>query len=158
MWPLTKKLSKDILSNTKSIKVHGFKFRIRKINPLIDFEGDDIPELFTIYQKPKVLPTNINLEFKIKQFQKDMRTTIKAGLVEPNLEDNPDKITMDDLFRDPDLAYALYSEIVAHSLKRFSGMKGLFFYLKTKLSLFIHYRQNMESLRQILSFKPENFQ
>lgn len=155
MWPLTKKLNKEAFLDLKSVKINGFKFKIKKINPFLDFEGDELPELFTIYQKPKKENLNINYDYQIKKFKEEIKSVIKAGTYDPNLKDNDINLTVDDIFRDPDVAFKLYSEIVAHSLKKYSGIRGLFFYLKIRLSLFIHWRKNMDVIRQTLYFTME---
>jgi len=88
---------------------------------------------------------------------------VQAGLVKPELvpvgkgdqRGKEDGITVDDIFRDEDLAIKLYIEILAHSLNRFKGMRGLFFSIRIKHLLSTEWRKSMENYQAIL-FSMEN--
>jgi hypothetical protein len=142
---------KERLKGYKKIKILGMKFIIRKINPLLDFPADKIPQIFTSFEtRRKVVETTPS----ITDTQKSLRDTyaiIEAGVVEPKLEKYIDGkeegITAEDLFRDFDIGFKLYIEIITHSMNRFRGLKGLFFSIKTKQLLSTEWRKNMESLR-----------
>lgn len=149
MWPATKPTPEKIRGH-KRVAVCGSKFVIRKINPLIDFEPDRMPQIFTSFvsQRPSEASSKFN-EGAYRKMQKDVMEIVAVGVVEPKLSKNPDDgITAEDLFRNPDMGYKLFMEIMSHSMNYFSGLKGVFFYLKTRLFLFIHWRSNMDVVRR----------
>lgn len=82
----------------------------------------------------------------------DFKIVISRGVVSPPIVENDNgkgDITVDDLLRAGDTAPKLYLEILGHSLQLFKGLKGLFFYLKTKQSLSIACQKSMESVQAI---------
>jgi hypothetical protein len=145
-----KKATKERLQGRKTVTVNGSKFVIRKINPLIDFEPDRMPSIFTSFQTlRKTDPSQKYTEIDFRKMQKSLKEIVAVGVVEPVFaKTDAEGITVDDLFRDPDMGYKLFLEIMAHSMNMFSGMKELFFYLKTKLWCFIHWRNNMDAVRR----------
>ena len=141
------KFLKDDLVGIKVIKVNGHKFKIKKINPLLDFDSDSIPQIFTYYQnlRPKPKEQNDLSPKTLKKCLEDMKTLVKIGVVEPRI--CPEIITIDDIFRWGDTGQKLYIEILSHSLNQFRGLKGVFFSIKIRLSLYTLCRKNMEELR-----------
>lgn len=143
---------KNDLQNVKNIELGGFKFTIRKINPLLDFTADTMPQIFTAYLTRRKFEnaTTTTVE-QLQRANEDMKSIIMAGLVTPKLvpvgkgdaRGREDGITVEDLFRDEDMAVKLYVEIFTHSLNRFKGLKGLFFSIKIKHTLFTEWRKNM---------------
>jgi hypothetical protein len=130
----------------KRIEIKGMHFVIRKVNPLMDFPADKVPQLFTDFQtvrKPD--PTKPPTIEQIKAMREQMLAFIQAGVVEPRLvpvgigdkNGNEDGLTVDDICRDQDMGMRLYWEIMSHSLNTFSGVKSLFFSIKQKLLLSI---------------------
>lgn len=147
MWPFSKKVNKQELLGYKSMKIHGWKFVIKKVNPLMDFPDGRIPQLFTAFitkrkpADPKDMP-----EVAIKRIEEDMKIMVEAGLVEPALvaRGKPNEgITVDDLFREPEVATKLYWEIFIHSLNRFKGIRGLFFSIRIRYMLWMLLRKDM---------------
>ena len=152
-------MKKEQLQGQKTIKVFGGKYVIRKINPLLDFSYDKIPQIFSIYQTKRPA---VNTQPHLSQLQKnleDMKAMVNIGLVEPKLVaigkgdklDREDGITVNDLFRDMELGTRLYLEILTHSLNRFTGLKGLFFSIRTRHLLLTLWRKNTDS-DQLISY------
>jgi len=149
--------SKEKLLGYKTVKVFGGKYVIRKINPLLDFSYDIMPQIFNAHltrrqPKQEVNPHPTELQKNLK----DMKTIVRVGLVSPELVPvgKGDKyrkeigITVDDLFMDVELGSQLYLEILAHSLNKFrhgflDKMRGLFFSMRIRRMLYINYRKNM---------------
>jgi len=135
MW-FDHKAEKWRLAGYKRIKVNGQIFTIRKINPLLDFKSDSMPQIFTSFiSRRKVEPHT-----DPAKAQADMMNVIEAGLVEPELvpigigesRGKEAGITVEDIFRDEQTGIKLYWEIIQHSLLRFRGIKELFFWLLIK--------------------------
>lgn len=143
MWPLASMPTKDGLQGIKTIYVEGQKFKIRRLNPLLDFDFNKIPQIFSAsfgFKSPTIEQTS---EAAIRHIHEDMLSVVAAGVVEPKLvsigkgEDKGAEsgITIQDLFRIPEIGHSLYLAILEHSLIRLRGLKRLFFYLaKLRLS------------------------
>ena len=143
-------LDKAKLNGYKTITVCHSKVVIRRINPILDFDLEHMPQIFTSFQsarktdKSPVAPQNV--------LQQMMRV-VEAGLVEPKLSPigkgaargNEGGITVEDIFRDAEFGSKLYSEIMLHSLNRFSGLKKVFFSVKIKLAFYINLLKIMAS-------------
>lgn len=139
MW-FSRTPTKESLQGYKCVKVNRSKFTIRRINPLLDFASDKIPQIFTSYYNRRGTP-EVTEAKKIREF---VMSVVEVGLVEPPLSPRgKEGITVDDIFRDEELGNKLYFEIMFHSLLRFRGIKKLFFWIKTKYLLYIIYRKNM---------------
>jgi hypothetical protein len=132
------------------------KFLIKKINPLIDFSSDKMPQIFTdILNQRKEDVNRTRTTAELIKLQQDMYSIIEAGVVDPVLvpvgsgdtKGKEDGITVEDLFRNPDIGYGLYSIILDHSLNKFRGIKKLFFSIKTKYLQFIIQRKIMAQLQ-----------
>ncbi|MCK5358332.1 MAG: hypothetical protein KAJ48_08045 [Elusimicrobiales bacterium] len=147
-------MTKQELQGHKKIKICGMKFIIKRINPLLDFESNNIPQIFTSFisrRKTEVLPDE-------KKILNQMIPIIEAGVVYPELvaigtgekENKEDGITVKDLFVNPEMGSKLFQEIMFHSLNRFRGIKGVFFSVKIRLLCYIDYLKNMESYRRKL--------
>ena len=75
MW-FDHKAEKWRLAGYKRIKVNGQIFTIRKINPLLDFKSDSMPQIFTSFiSRRKVEPHT-----DPAKAQADMMNVIEAGL------------------------------------------------------------------------------
>jgi len=141
----SRKPTRARLRRYKTVRISGFKFVIRKLNPLIDFPDDKMPQIFTSFiSRRKVDPEKQINEAALRKTYQDMKNVIEAGLVYPELSEN---LTIDDIMADYVLALKLYTEIVVHSLNMFRGLKGLFFSLKTKRLFYTTYASNMESFQ-----------
>lgn len=144
---------KNKLQDLKKVKVSGMRFTIRKISPLLDFPLDKMPQIFTDFMSRRKVDKNAVLSpAELLKSQQDIYSIIQAGVVDPKLEPigigekrgKENGITVEDLFRDPDIGYGLYNEIMTHSLLRFRGLKSVFFSIKIKYLAFMESRKNME--------------
>ena len=136
---------KQKLQGFKTVRICGTKFVIKKINPLLDFTSENMPQIFSSFISRRGPATP-----DLKNIQKQMMDMVSAGLVEPKLvpvgtgdkKGNEEGITVDDLFRDETLAIKLYQEILIHSLNKFRGLKGVFFLIKLRRAFYIELRKN----------------
>jgi len=156
MFGRSSRALKENFQGLKKIKVCGMRFTIKRLNPLIDFPVDKIPQIFTDYvSRRKVDPNHVQTPAELLQMQKDIYSIIEAAVVEPPLvpigsgekRGKEDGITVEDLFRDAELGYKLYSEILNHSLFRFRGIKGLFFSTRARFLAFMQLRRSMGKLQ-----------
>jgi len=138
-----KKTTRENLRQYKTLRISGMKFVIRKINPLVDFSVDKMPQIFSSFISRRTAEQQIN-EATLRKNQDDMKNIIGAGLVEPDIEAG--KISLDDIMADSALALELYTEIIVHSLNTFKGLKGVFFSAKTKRLFYSGYAKNLENL------------
>ena len=145
---------KDKLQGHKVIKVCGQKFTIRKINPIMDFPADKMPQIFTSFKSERKTEKSA---FSATAIMEQMMRVIEAGVVYPPLvpigkgdkHGKEDGITAEDLFRDEESGVKLFQEIMLHSLNRFRGVKGVFFSLKNRLTFAINLAKNMATARQV---------
>jgi len=105
---------KDVLNETKLVKVHGVIFRIKKLDPFSYMNGSHaVAQIFQTYEQKREV-TEQNME-KVKEHYKDV---FLAGVVEPQLvrkvEDGKG-ILADNLFTDWGLANKLYEEILSYT-------------------------------------------
>jgi len=167
VWPFKKlnksEIFKKRLQGRKRIKIDGMYFVIKKINPFLDFSSENIPQIFTDYLSKRPIDPNKQPSMEeIRRIQDDMKRVIEIGVIDPRLQPvgkDEDRgrepgLTVEDIFRDPFLGYKLYTEILFHSLNIYSGLKGLFFSIKIKYWLLMHWRRDIESSRQ-LSFSAQ---
>lgn len=146
--------TKADLQGLKEVRLQGFTFIIKKINPMQDFSERDMPMIFASYLKPKGAAEMQAGLADPKKAQEDMKRVVRAGVVEPALVDveKGEKkgreigVTVDDIFCDVDLGRQLYWEIIVHSLNRFRGLKGVFFSARIKRKLSIAWRKTMASV------------
>lgn len=150
--------SKAALMGLKKVRIGAGTYTIRKLNPLLDFSADDMPQIFSSYRSRRkpAEPTADDGRAAIA----DMYKVIEAAVVEPKLvpvgkgdrRGCEDGITAEDLFRYPNIGSKLYWEIINHSLNHFTGLKGIFFSLRTKYALWTLLRGGMaDSLAMSLS-------
>jgi len=139
MGLFSKKTTVEELRGYKKITINGMRFTIKRINPLLDFHSDQMPQIFTdfVSARPSALPTMT--PETIKKYQEDMYAIIRAGVVDPVL--SKEGITTEDLFRDMEIGTKLYQAILEHSMNRFKGLKKLFFSIKSKYSSYIVWRK-----------------
>lgn len=135
--------TKQELQGHKKIRVCNSNFTIRRINPLIDFDAEHMPQIFTSFQSARKTDKT---PYDSKAIIAQMMKVVEAGLVDPPLvpvgkgaeKGKENGITIEDIFRDEDCGVRLYSEIMLHSLNKFSGLKKLFFSVKVRLAYFIN--------------------
>lgn len=149
-----KKLTKEALQDHKVLKIKGYRFVIKKINPILDFESKDIPQIFVQYKSNRPEPDKTS-EAQLTRMQRDMEVVVTAGLIEPSLsKDSGTGLVVQDLFYDPELGSKLYFEIMLHSMNRFRGISKLFFSIKTRLKYSIECRKSLRNY-QVKSPSPE---
>lgn len=150
MWPFTRTANKREMAGLKTVRVNGFKFQIRRLNPLLDFSSSNMPQIFSSYQGRRAQKEDPSLD-KMQRAQRDMYAVIEAGLVSPELvpvgkgdqRGKEDGMTVEDLFRDGDTGTKLYLEIMAHSLNRTRGIAGNFTSMIARWKLFMSWRRSM---------------
>lgn len=129
------------LQGHKTVHIDGQKFVIRKINPIMDFLPENMPQIFTSLNPRRDISKAIDPKVLLSQ----MMNIVGAALVYPDLvaigkgdkKGKEDGITIDDIFRDQEVGSKLFFEVMIHSLNRFSGLKSLFFSLKIRLAYWI---------------------
>lgn len=149
---------RDLLG-VKEVKIGKFKFLIKKINPILDFHPDKIPQIFTYYQSKRPITDKVPSELEIRRVYESMYAVIEAGLYEPKLSkmENGDNkwhekgLTLRDLFLEESLGYGLYIAIMAHTMNRFKGMLSGFFLRKIRHLLSIRWPLSSANLQPILS-------
>jgi len=144
---------KEKLNGYKKVKICGFKFTIRKINPLLDFELENMPQIFTSYQSRRKIAEDKIILAEQKKILNQMMTVVEKGVVYPELvprEKKKEGLTVEDLFLNDEIGIGLFKEIMFHSLNKFRGLKRLFFSAKIKLSYYINFVRNMVNYRRKL--------
>ena len=146
------------LRGHKKLKINGMTFVIKRINPLVDFPANKMPQIVTEMNMAR-RPLNPNpSQLEVKRQIQDMMATIEAGVVEPELGPigSKGKLTAEDLFRDPNMGLKLFHEIMNHSLNRFRGLRRVFFSIGIKLSLLTHYLGDTPNYLQRYAMGKEN--
>lgn len=160
MWPFKESPSKEELLGIKTVRVNSAKYKIRRLNPLLDFGASNIPQIFaSFHSRRKTEDVADN-----KKVIRDMMTVVEVGLVSPELvpvgkdekRGKEEGITVEDLFRDSSTGPQLYIEIVTHSLNRFKGIRGIFFSTLQRYRLFTAWQQSMVSAPATSSLVPAN--
>lgn len=140
----SKKPTKERLRQYKTVKISGMKFVIQKLNPLVDFTADKMPQIYTAYiSRRKPNPEQQVSEATLRKSNEDIKNIISAGLVPDKIDQD---INIEDIMSDSYLALKLYTEILAHSLNMYKGLRGLFFSAKIKRLLHLEYQKNLEKL------------
>jgi hypothetical protein len=145
---------KEKLQGHKVVKVCGSKFVIRRINPIMDFPADKMPQIFTSFKSERKTDKT---PYSATTILEQMIRVIEAGVVSPELvpvgkadkRGKEDGITAEDLFRDEETGVKLFQEIMLHSLNHYRGLKGVFFSLKNRLTFAINLAKNMATARQV---------
>ncbi|MEA3279477.1 MAG: hypothetical protein U9Q38_02600 [Thermodesulfobacteriota bacterium] len=133
------------LRRYKTVKLSGVKFTIRKINPLLDFAPDKMPQIFSDFKSQRKPDPDAKISpEQLRRSLQDMGEMIKAGVVEPKVGED---VQLDDILADQRLTYDLYTEILIHSMNIFKGIKGVFFYLRTKHYLYTLWRRSLAHYR-----------
>jgi len=116
MWPLGKPL-KDHLQETKTVRVRGVKFEIRKLDVLKHMEGyKTLLKTFAVYEDKKQIESKdvpVNYE-KAKDVYRDI---FLSSVIKPKLSSSKDEPGqfVDDLFGDWDLCNGLYEAILGYT-------------------------------------------
>ena len=143
MWPLTKKSVKQELQGIKTLRVNGLPFTIRRVNPLLDFNSENMPQIFSSFVSKRKGEAPPPTTAELSKIRQQVANVLEAGIVTPELvpvgknekRGKEDGITVEDIMRDEDTATRLYIEIITHTLNRFRGLKSVFFSIGTRLAL-----------------------
>jgi len=149
------KPTKDNLQGHKNVVVHGQRFTIRRINPLLDFPNGQIPQMFSTFAPLPPPDDGPALETHAKKTMAHMMVVVEVGVVEPalvpvgkgDLRGKESGLTTEDLFRDPEVGRDLYLAILEHSLFRLKGWKRPFFWLANRAWRYTHWQRIMDSLQ-----------
>lgn len=110
---------RDYLRQTKTVKIHGVRFKIRRINMEDHLSGLNVMmKLYDTYKvkKPDSKAKQIEDEQEIRKFMRDF---IYAGTVHPKIslkKDHPeDELHIDEIIADMKIAEKLCMHILAYS-------------------------------------------
>ena len=146
MWHFARAATPEEIRGHKRVKINGMQFVVRKLNPLIDFPEDKMPQIFSAYvSRRPVADVPVEGAEAIRKARESMYAVIRAGVVWPRIVQEAakdDGLKASDLFREPSLGAKLYVEIVSHSLNVFKGVKGLFFFHRIRQSLLTQWRKD----------------
>lgn len=139
--PRSKEAVKSDLLGLKKVRINGVTFTIKKLNPLLDFPPDRMPQFFSYYlkRKPVKEPEALSVE-QLRKGLDEMKLVVETGIVAMK----PEGFAINDLFRWGDTGSRLYLEILAHSLNHFRGLKGVFFSIRIKRLLFTSWQKLMD--------------
>lgn len=134
MWPFGRNPTKAELQAHRVVKVGGYTFTIRRVSPLLDFEPERMPQIFSAaVTRRKVREDKPQDVSETRRIIEDMVAIIEAGVVAPRLvkvgsgakRGAEDGITAEDIVRWEDIGAQLYQEIIAWSLGKYRGWRGL---------------------------------
>jgi hypothetical protein len=113
-WLFGKKLE-TVLAETKTVKVKGVIFRIKKINALDYMIGYQvIKQVFDVYKTNKEVKDE---DVNFKKIKEAMEHALVSAVVFPqlSLKDEPGKIHIEKLFSDWEMVNLLYQEIIDYA-------------------------------------------
>jgi hypothetical protein len=114
MWPFNRSLE-SVLNKTKTVRIHGVKFKIKKIDPSDYLDGSKVmTQLYDVYKTNKNLPSE-NVESILTKVKHHYKDVFLSAVVSPQLTRKKDDsgLFVDNLFTEWDLAHELYVEIMA---------------------------------------------
>lgn len=166
MWPFASVPDKAGLQGLKVVKVNHSRYTIKRLNPLLDFDESNMPQVFTAYQsrRRKLPEAEQGDAAKATRAMREMYDVVKAGVVEPKLvpvgagemRGMEDGITVEDLFRDGTTGPQLYWEVLSHSLNRYKGVMGTVFFLLARLRQYMPSRPSTADSPAKLPSVPES--
>ena len=111
---------KSHLRKTKTIRIDGIKFVIKKISPKDHLAGVDvILSYYKLYKKEKTQGEPASLLEGQEKLKKVMKDFIYAGVVSPKMtmkdEVKEDEVSIDELLSDMALAQSLVLKIIEYS-------------------------------------------
>ena len=104
---------KDALNDEKKVVIKGVRFIIKKIDAMDYINGSKV--LFRQYQTYQTKQGNDVEEISAKKLKEHYRDIIMSGVVRPVLTRDPnegEKIFVDEIFKDMEMADGLYNTIV----------------------------------------------
>jgi len=127
-----KKTLKTHLRESQELKIKGVLFTIRKVNPIDFLDGSKV--LLNEYQlyevgKKSIEGDTVALNNQMKKMKKHFTDVFMCGVVSPKLtrklDKEPEKIGVEELFIDWDLANTLYEAIMQFSYGKKKGFLGI---------------------------------
>lgn len=136
MWPFARRPTKEGLQAHRKVVICGQRFVIRRLSPLSDFDGANMPQIFTDTTRNAKL--DLSIPGVAKRVRQDMYGVVQAGVVDPLLA-GPGKpgLNVEDVFRDEEVGTKLYLKILEHSLLKLRPWQIPFFFLGKRLLKFI---------------------
>jgi len=119
-----KKNLRDVLNETKKVKVKGVLFNIKKLDVSHYLNGSkSLLASYDTYKVGNAEPSDINLDKKVREHYRDV---FLSSVVRPKLSRNNDgeDIFVDEIFQDWDLAAGLYENIISYTYGK-KKMKSL---------------------------------
>lgn len=122
---------------TKTVILGGAVYKIRRLNPREDFPRGRMPVIIKARLMGQSAPEAVS-SMSLGQGLVEMSATIRAGLVDPVLvpadgvRKGDEFVTIEDIFRDPAHAAALYRAIMLFWLNPYSGLRGVLFNLRLR--------------------------
>lgn len=112
VWPFSRSLD-SALNATRTVRIEGIKFKIKKINVLDFIEGQKVMfQYFDTYKKDPSAASEVNFK-KLRSHYGDI---FMAGVIEPKLTRDPEQkdggLFVEKLLTDWDLANGLYEKII----------------------------------------------
>jgi hypothetical protein len=115
MWPFSKNLD-EVLFKPKTVRVHGVKFLIKKIDITNYLDGSKVMlQVFDTYKAGGNVPSQ---DPKIEKIKEHYRDVFMASVQEPKLtrkQGVKGELFVDHLFTEWDLAHRLYSHIIEYT-------------------------------------------
>jgi hypothetical protein len=110
---------RDVLNETRTVFVHGVKFKIRKIDPLTYLEGSNVMRgAYGEYKTVREASQAVTPEM-LKKVRAQYRDTFLASVVYPKISRDKnsegEEIPVDHLLTDWGLASELYAQITLYS-------------------------------------------
>ena len=104
---------KSLLNKTKSLKINGIKFVIKRLSIIDFFEDKLFPFGFTESLDEKRIREHMNQKMDFNKLKDHYKTLFMKGVVKPKLTevDSEDSVCVDELFKDWELVNKLYTEI-----------------------------------------------
>jgi hypothetical protein len=107
------------LNKTKAVKINGVRFVIKRFTPLNYLDGSNILlnsfDAYKIGKDPEADAEMIKQD--LKKMRDHFRDTFIAAVVKPALsrKEEPDKVWVDEVFQDWDMACKLYEEVMLYT-------------------------------------------
>lgn len=152
MFGFGSKATKAGLQEHKRVVAGGMHFTIKKLVPLVDFQPDRMPLIFS--ETTRLPKQDLSSPGVLKRLREDMMMVIQAGVVDPEIVP-PGKpgITAEDIMRDTDVGIKIYAAIMEHSLIKTRGLRKPFFFLMRRLLQFTIWLRSMVKGRAISPLK-----
>jgi len=117
MWPFSNDLE-SVLNKTKSIRVCGVKFKIKKIDPSSFLEGSKVMlQLYDVYKVGNPSPPDVTQK-TLEKVKEHYRDVFMSAIVHPKLKRNDkesDGLLVDNIFTEWELAHELYAKVMEYT-------------------------------------------